>query len=601
MTAATLFHNETPNGRTVAFGRFGERSDHEFRDHTAALSHALEKIAGHRFLVYTEDSYAAAVCLVAMAQTGSVAVLAPNRQPETLRRLGAGVSAALIDPEIDASGLGGIETFSPLSCGSQSHTSPSLGSPSRGNPPSASRPDWQWRDIDRDSPLAEFRTSGTTGEDQGVVKCWGHLVDEVEMLESVFGNRLAERTRIFATVSHQHIYGLLFRVLWPLLAGRAFQTDLLLHPQEILPQMAGAGDALLVSSPVHLKRMEVTGELKSVASACRAVFSSGGPLDAETAHGIAATLGESPYEILGSTETGGVAVRQRSRDGETWHPLPRVGVERDAEGDRLVITSPFSSEGEAVAPGLRRFQMGDRIELRPEGGFLLMGRGDRIVKVGEKRLSLPAMESDLAQHPRIREAALLVLDRGGQERVHAVVSLDEEGRTLLRDGGRRLLSAALCDHLALRWDRVLLPRVWRYLDELPRDAQGKLPRTRLEALFEPDRRDPSVIGESRSMHRIARRIEIPDDLTYLQGHFDEFPVVAGVVQLRWVMDAATDLLGERPRTTGLEALKFPEPLLPGQTLDMEVEVSAPHGPIRFRLFDGERTFSTGRWRLGEID
>ncbi|MFP8878581.1 MAG: AMP-binding protein [Myxococcota bacterium] len=464
-----------------------------------------------------------------------------------------------------------------------------------------SRPDWQWREFDRDSPLAEFRTSGTTGEDKGVVKCWSHLIDEVETLESVFGNRLTERTRIFGTVSHQHIYGLLFRVLWPLLAGRAFQTDSLLHPQEILPRMAVAGDALLVSSPVHLKRMEVTGDLKSVASACRAVFSSGGPLDATTARGIAATLGESPHEVLGSTETGGVALRQRSRDGEVWKSLPRVDVERDAEDGRLVVTSPFVSEGEAVAPWLRRFRMGDLIELRPEGGFLLMGRSDRIVKVGEKRLSLPSMESDLQDHPRIREAALLVLDRGGQERVHAVVSLDDDGRALLRDVGRRRLSAVFGNHLALRWDRVLLPRMWRYVDALPRDAQGKLPLVRLEALFETERRDPNVIAESRSTHHIARRIEIPDDLAYLKGHFEGFPVVAGVVQLRWVMDAVTDLLGERPRTTELEALKFPEPLLPGHAIDMEVEVSASHGPIRFRLFDGERTFATGRWRLGEFD
>jgi acyl-coenzyme A synthetase/AMP-(fatty) acid ligase len=598
VAAPTPFHTEAPSGQTVAFGRFAERSDYDLRDHTAELCLALERIGGRRFLVYTEDSYAAAVCLLAMAQTGSVAVLAPNRQPETLRRLGADVSAALIDPEIDIEELRSVEAFGPLSFGHQGAGSVAIGSKAFGR---QSAPDWQWRAIDRDAPLVEFRTSGTTGDDKAVVKRWRHLVDEVATLEALFGDRLTQRTRVFGTVSHQHIYGLLFRVLWPLYSGRAFQTDLLLHSREILPQMSAAGDALLVSSPVHLKRMEATGELKSVATVCRAVFSSGGPLDAQTADGIAATLGESPCEILGSTETGGVAMRQRSRDGDGWHPLPRVEVERDTSGGRLIIKSPFSSEGEAVEPGLRRFRMGDRIELRPEGGFLLMGRGDRIVKVGEKRLSLPAMEADLAKHPRILEAALLVLDRGGQSRVHAVVSLDEHGRTLLREAGRRGLSAELSDHLALRWDRVLLPRVWRYVQELPRDAQGKLPLTRLEALFVPDRRDPDVIREVKSTHRITRHISVPDNLAYLPGHFDEFPVVAGVVQLRWVMDAATELLGERPGTTGLEALKFPEPLLPGQILDLEVEFTAPGGPIRFRLFDGERTFSTGRWRLGADD
>jgi len=586
MTASdlSLFYGAPASGRTVAFGRVGTRSDHEFRQHVAALCTALEAIDGNRFLVYTEDSYAAAVCLAAMAQTESVAVLAPNRQPETLKRFAAGASAALIDPDIESVDLGGIGRLAPL--------------PSTGG---VSPTGWKWRRPDPDQPLAEFRTSGTTGEDKGVAKRLRHLVDEVETLEKLFGEGLTERTRIFGTVSHQHIYGLLFRVLWPLFAGRAFQTDLLLHPQEILPKMTDAADALLVSSPVHLKRMDLTGELKSVATVCRAVFSSGGPLDAETAHGIAATLGQSPHEILGSTETGGVAIRQRSRDGEVWSALPNVEIERDSEDGHLVVTSPYASEGEAVEPGRFRFRMGDRIELRADGGFLLMGRGDRIVKIGEKRLALPAMERDLERHPRVREAALLVLERGGQARIHAVVSLDGEGSTRLLEGGRRSLSAELGDHLAQRWDRVLLPRLWRYVDELPRDAQGKLPHARLEALFDPERRDPRLTSESKSAHRIERRLEIPPDLSFFQGHFDGFPVVAGVVQLRWVMDAATELLGQQPRVAGLEALKFPEPLLPGQKLSLEAEVASRSGPIRFRLFDGERTFATGRVRLGGPD
>ena len=75
-------------------------------------------------------------------------------------------------------------------------------------------------------------------------------------------------------------------------------------------------DAVLVTTPVHLRRMTATHELARVAAVCRAVFSSGGPLEAETAAGVAERLGEAPIEILGSTETGGVAVRQRSRSGE---------------------------------------------------------------------------------------------------------------------------------------------------------------------------------------------------------------------------------------------------------------------------------------------
>jgi 3-hydroxymyristoyl/3-hydroxydecanoyl-(acyl carrier protein) dehydratase len=227
---------------------------------------------------------------------------------------------------------------------------------------------------------------------------------------------------------------------------------------------------------------------------------------------------------------------------------------------------------------------------------VLLGRADRIVKIGEKRLSLPAMEGDLEAHPRVSEAALVVLPHNGEDRVHAVVALDATGREQLNAGGRRTLGAAFGVHLAAKWDRVLVPRLWRYVDELPRDAQGKLPRSALEALFASKRRDAKVLDERRDAESLERRLEVPDDLVYLNGHFDAFPVVAGVVQLRWVRDAARDLLGHEPIARALEALKFPEPLLPGQLLTLRVEMSADR--LRFRLFEGERTFASGRWLLG---
>jgi len=345
--------------------------------------------------------------------------------------------------------------------------------------------------------------------------------------------------------------------------------------------------------------MTAMGELEHIASNCRAVFSSGGALDGRTAQGVAAALGEPAYEVLGSTETGGVARRQQTVGSEAWHPFPAVSVEREDGGERLAVTSPFASEGSPVDATRRRFVMGDRVEILDDGTFLLLGRADRIVKVGDKRLSLPAMERDLVAHPRIDEAALVVLERCADPRVHAAIVLDEAGRRELREGGRRHMSESLSRHLAARWDRVLLPRVWRYVNELPRDAQGKLPRARLAALFEVKRCDPILIEESRRAGHIERRLEVPDDLVYLQGHFESFPIVAGVVQLRWVADAVRAWLGEMPRVRAIEALKFPQPLLPGQSFTLRAELSERRDLIRFCLSHESRTFATGRWRIGD--
>jgi acyl-coenzyme A synthetase/AMP-(fatty) acid ligase len=572
-----LLRDAAPTGALVAFDRDGQRGPDELAERVAALTAALEKAGAQRWLVFSEDSFAAAVSLLALAQTGGVGVLAPNRQPETLRRLAAEARGALLDPGLDEPALAGLPVLAPL-----------------GQPPA---PVPRWAELERDATLAEFRTSGSTGEGKRVPKRLRHLEDEVATLESVLGPRLSAATHFFATVSHQHIYGLLFRVLWPLLARRPFQGDTLLHPQELLPRMLACGDCALVTTPVHLRRMAATGELRSLRDACRAVFSSGGPLDAETAERVAADLGRAPVEILGSTETGGVALRQRSEDGEAWSPLPGVQVECEPGDERIVVSSPFVSTGELLGDGRQRFVMGDRVELEPSGRFRLLGRVDRIVKVGEKRLSLPAMERDLEAHPEVAEVALLTLPHAGESRVHAVVSLTTAGRERLRREGRRTLAATLTDHLAARWDRVLLPRLWRYVDALPRDAQGKLPVSRLAALFAIPRRDPIVTDERRDGDRIERGLTVPDDLAHLEGHFDAQPMVPGVVQLGWALDAAQELLGRRPRVLGIEALKFPQPLLPGQACRLDVSVSAERDRLRFHLGDGERVFASGRCRL----
>jgi acyl-coenzyme A synthetase/AMP-(fatty) acid ligase len=72
----------------------------------------------------------------------------------------------------------------------------------------------------REAPLAVLFTSGTTGEARRIEKAVRHLEDEVAVLEERFGVHLGADARILATVAPQHLYGLQFRVLWPIASGR---------------------------------------------------------------------------------------------------------------------------------------------------------------------------------------------------------------------------------------------------------------------------------------------------------------------------------------------------------------------------------------------
>ncbi|MBM4335253.1 MAG: AMP-binding protein [Deltaproteobacteria bacterium] len=576
-------------GDVVAFSRDGVRDFADFSGRVAGLCAELRRVGGTRFLLFSEDSYAFAVALLALAHSGATALLAPNRQPGTLAALAAQVDGALVDSSIAATELARLPRIAPLEVAPAAAAS--FGS------------------LDPELAIAELSTSGSTGPGKAVPKALRHLDREVATLESLFGPRLGRDARVFATVSHQHLYGLLFRLLWPLAAGRAFCAETYLHSEEFFPCMRATAGFALVTTPVHLRRMRADAELASLRSQARAIFSSGGPLDESIARGIESVLGLTPIEIFGSTETGGVAWREQiaAEPDAAFHSFPHVELARASgpgvEG-QLVVRSPYASLGPASAgrSDVQETLMSDRAELLGGGRFRLLGRADRIVKIGEKRLALPEMESALRAHPHVADAALVSFEPIGDARVGAVVALSDSGQAALDAQGRRALGAALGEHLAAYWDRVLLPRAWRYVAELPRDAQGKVTRAALLELLEPAAerapvRDPVVLSEQRGASSIVRELRVPADLAFLEGHFPGQPVVAGVVQLHWVMLAAAELLGATPQLLALEGLRFRDALLPSQPFRLSLELSPARDRLRFELSDGERVFAQGRAQL----
>src|SRR5262249_16056998 len=108
---------------------------------------------------------------------------------------------------------------------------------------------------------------------------------------------------------------------------------------------------------------------------------------------------------------------------------------------------------------------------------------------------------------------------------------------------------------------------------------------------------PTLLAERRDERALVRELRVPADLAFLEGHFPGHPVVAGVVQVHWVMLAARELLGPSFRARSLENVRFHELLLRGQTFSLELELSEARDSLGFRLADGARVFASGRVRL----
>jgi len=318
-----------------------------------------------------------------------------------------------------------------------------------------------------------LHTSGSTGAAKRVDKTLEQFDREIENLQAVWGHAL-DGASVLATVPHYHIYGLLFRVLWPFAAARPADGASCADPVELRTLAAKRGRYVLVSTPAHLARFP---DLMPLAEWVRpaGIFSSGGPLDAASAARYRQGFGGAPFEVFGSTETGGVAWRQRDGSAleDAWTPFPGIRVAVGREG-ALVIDSPYLPQ--------RDWQMDDGAEMLSDDRFMLRGRLDRIVKVAGKRLSLPELEQLLARHEWVAAAGALRLP--GQERVAVVVAPSAAGAAAMQEKGARAVREELRRHLGRTLDPSLLPRWFRFVDKLPFDERGKLPVAQLERLFE---------------------------------------------------------------------------------------------------------------------
>ncbi|HEY7372185.1 MAG TPA: AMP-binding protein [Polyangia bacterium] len=517
----------------------------------AALARALPAHAAAETMVACGDRYLCAVALLAVWRTGGIAALPPNSRPETIDRLCAerGVSLILHD----GGGEGGVDVRGRLAGAA---ARPGGAAP---EPPLTFAPE---------RALVSVYTSGSTGAHVRCPKTAAQLLGEAEVLARLWN--LGPETRVLATVPPHHLYGLLFGVLVPFMGGGSLVRTTPLHAETIAAQARAHRASVLVSVPAHLRAVAAlaAGALPPLAR----IFSSGAPLDAATATAVAAAARVPVTEVLGSSETGGIAWRQsgqaRENDGGDggWQPLPGLTVAADEDGTML-LRSPF-----AATDASGWYRGADRIRARADGRFELLGRSDGVVKIGGSRVALAEVERELREGPGVADAAVVAVDTPSARRHELWAAVVAPGASV----------ASLRAALLRRLEPIAVPRRFRIVAALPREESGKLVRARLLALFEDGADDHRTIA-----------VTIPADWGFFRGHFDGFPVLAGVVQLNEiVLRELRACWPEHRHLRRITALKFRKPIGPGDTLELELRRTAP-ARVAFELRRGTAIASSG--------
>ena len=525
----------------------------QFYDAVRHWVNRLQSQPVQRYAIFTEDAYPFAVLLFALLHADKELWIPGNNRPGTARQL----------QQLDCQLIGDWDALRSFDyCLESTECS---GLPLLPLDPLATK-------------LVLF-TSGSTGLAKPVVKQLLQFQLEIETLEKQWGKQLAHAEAL-ATVSHQHIYGLLFRVLWPLSAGRCFHSDCYINPETLVKGAQGSA-AYWIASPAHLKRLDCGSPWDGIAR-LGAVFSSGGALHHEVAQQILACSGQAVIEIYGSTESGGIGWRQQD---SAWTLFE--GMKFTATDGHFLLHTPYLFD----QAGLR---LDDQISLQENGRFILHGRLDRIVKIEEKRVSLTELEQRLMALPWVTEAFTLMLTKH-RDIVGAVIVLTEEGLQSLKAKGRKPLIKQLRAALYQYIDAVALPRKWVFLERMPLTAEGKIEQPILKHLLEMDsRKFPYVLGIEKAGDSVELRLNVPEELIYFLGHFPGYPILPGVVQIAWAEHFGKLFFAIDEPFLTMEVIKFVNVIQPGAELKLTLNWKASSGKLYFNFSSESGTHSSGR-------
>ena len=344
--------------------------------------------------------------------------------------------------------------------------------------------------------------------------------------------------------------------------------------------------ALIVSSPAHLTRIAAE-EIDDV-SGIGAILSSGGNLPTEAAHGAQALLGQLPIEIFGSTETGGVAWRQQTPEGNgIWTPLSGVQA-RCSESGTLQIVSDY-------IPDQAMIEMGDQVEIEPDGRFRHKGRADQIAKIEGKRVSLSRVSSKLTESPLVKEAAVIVTETQGRERLSAVLVPSDAGRAQLVSLGAFRFSRHLVKALSGMLEPAELPKRWRFLSDIPRNAQSKLSARMLADLFEGPRMLDILNAEIDQKENMEADLRFDADpaFPWFEGHFRDHPVLPGLSQVHMAVTAAEELWAVRPGTHSINRLKFNRVIQPNESILMKLKFNDTKKQLSFSFSTNGTAVASG--------
>jgi acyl-CoA synthetase (AMP-forming)/AMP-acid ligase II/uncharacterized membrane protein len=338
---------------------------------------------------------------------------------------------------------------------------------------------------------ATILTSGTTGSPKGASRANPQSLDPVVALLSKIPVRARQTTHIAAPLFHS--WGFAHFSLG-LILGSTYVLRRKFDPEACLAEVARHRCDSLVVVPVMMQRiMELPEETRAKydVSSLKVVAASGSALPGDLASDWMDAFGDTLYNLYGSTEVAWASIAtpadMRAAPGTAGRPprgtvvklydeagreVPTGQTGRIFVGNEMLFEGYTGGGSKDVIDGL--MATGDVGRFDEGGRMFVEGRDDEMIVSGGENVFPQEVEDLLARHEAVAEvAAVGVEDKDFGHRLRAFVVLEN---------GKKASADDLKAHVKRNLARYKVPREIVFLDELPRNATGKVLKRELEQM-----------------------------------------------------------------------------------------------------------------------
>jgi malonyl-CoA/methylmalonyl-CoA synthetase len=332
-------------------------------------------------------------------------------------------------------------------------------------------------------------TSGTTGRPKGVVHTHASIAAQVRGMVEAWA--WSADDQILCTLPLHHVHGIVNVLITSLWSGARCDVLSAFDAHEVWRRIGRDELTLFMAVPtIYLRLIQAFDQAdpsdqehwRAAAERLRLMVSGSAALPVPTLERWREITGHTLLERYGMTELGMALTNTLTdrRPGHVGVPMPGVEVRLVEETGEIEVRGANVFREYWNRPDATReafagdwFRTGD-VAVDDDGSYRILGRASvDIIKSGGEKISALEIEDVLREHPQVVDCAVVgVPDDDWGERVCAVVvAPSDDAIADLRDWAKQRIAA------------YKVPRQYLVVDDLPRNAMGKVTKPELVGLF----------------------------------------------------------------------------------------------------------------------